>query len=164
MRVDAAEGVVSEDARTWISELEKRSVIGIPLLCWKLCWLSGQFAGVFLQNELPNILLSGIKSIQIFQMIEHFIHDGLHSFCFCIRFKIIQFQTMYVIQYFENLYSCHHCRNFYLASDITFYYFTAFCSKGFLCHYVNNFVLEGWSPTTFCRGRFFNMFLDNWYV
>ena len=112
MRVDAAEGVVSEDARTWISELEKRSVIGIPLLCWKLCWLSGQFAGVFLQNELPNILLSGIKSIQIFQMIEHFIHDGLHSFCFCIRFKIIQFQTMYVIQYFENLNSCHHCRNF----------------------------------------------------
>ena len=32
-------------------------------------------------------------------------------------------------------------------------------SKGFLCNYVNNLALEGCILTTFCRGRFFSMFL-----
>ena len=42
---------------------------------------------------------------------------------------------------------CRHSRSFfYLASNFMNYYF----SRGFLCHYVNNFVLEGCIPTTFC--------------
>ena len=64
--------------------------------------------------------------------------------------------TMYEIQYIEYLCSCHHCCSFYyLASDFTIYNFLG----GFLCHYVNNYVMEGCIPTTFCRKIFFNVLL-----
>ena len=48
--------------------------------------------------------------------------------------------------------------NQYKASEFTVYNF----SRGLLCHYENNFALEGYIPTTYCRGIFFlSMFLEN---